>query len=216
MSGLVIQDLWPSCVSLQKPLSQDITGSLPVVELFCCETLDGCAKATYCSPKTVSLFQEPIKCKAPGNPENGHSSGEIYTVGAEVTFSCEKGHQLMGTTKLTCLESGEWSHPIPYCEGVFNKFPMFMVFGDPRHSRGRNVKDYIASVFLAFKTQLLGSFVNVTRKPRAVLELAEILPTLTKNSTAVCFLSSKLFPVVHQLFQKTVALMDQHLPMAVK
>uniref|UniRef100_A0A2K6EQD9 Sushi, von Willebrand factor type A, EGF and pentraxin domain-containing protein 1 n=1 Tax=Propithecus coquereli TaxID=379532 RepID=A0A2K6EQD9_PROCO len=61
---------------------------------------------------------EPVKCKAPGNPENGHSSGEIYTVGAEVTFSCEDGYQLMGVTKITCLESGEWNHLIPYCEGI--------------------------------------------------------------------------------------------------
>ncbi|KAM4876293.1 sushi, von Willebrand factor type A, EGF and pentraxin domain-containing protein 1 [Thomomys bottae] len=61
---------------------------------------------------------EPIKCRAPGNPENGHSSGEIYTVGAEVTFSCEEGHRLLGVTKITCLETGEWNHLPPYCEAV--------------------------------------------------------------------------------------------------
>ncbi|KAF4019587.1 hypothetical protein G4228_011363 [Cervus hanglu yarkandensis] len=61
---------------------------------------------------------EPIKCKTPGNPENGHSSGETYTVGAEVTFSCEEGYQLVGAARITCLESGEWSHLIPYCEAV--------------------------------------------------------------------------------------------------
>ncbi|MBZ3871168.1 Sushi, von Willebrand factor type A, EGF and pentraxin domain-containing protein 1 [Sciurus carolinensis] len=61
---------------------------------------------------------EPIKCKAPGNPENGHSSGEIHTVGAEVTFSCEEGYQLVGVTKITCLESGEWNHPRPHCEAL--------------------------------------------------------------------------------------------------
>ncbi|XP_070287020.1 sushi, von Willebrand factor type A, EGF and pentraxin domain-containing protein 1 [Myotis yumanensis] len=61
---------------------------------------------------------EPIKCKAPRNPENGHSSGEIYTVGAEVTFSCEEGYRLMGANKITCSESGEWSHLIPHCEAV--------------------------------------------------------------------------------------------------
>uniref|UniRef100_A0A8C2PBT7 Sushi, von Willebrand factor type A, EGF and pentraxin domain containing 1 n=1 Tax=Capra hircus TaxID=9925 RepID=A0A8C2PBT7_CAPHI len=61
---------------------------------------------------------EPIKCKTPGNPENGHSSGETYTVGAEVTFSCEEGYQLVGVARITCLESGEWSHLIPYCEAV--------------------------------------------------------------------------------------------------
>ena len=143
---------WLSCVSLQKSFFffflLDVTGTLPVVEL-----LNDSVKATYCSPKTLSVFQEPIKCKAPGNPENGHSSGEIYTVGAEVTFSCEEGYQLNGTTKVTCLESGEWSHPIPNCEGMFSKFPTCMVFGNPRHWRGRNVRGYVVSMFLVFKTQ---------------------------------------------------------------
>lgn len=59
-----------------------------------------------------------MKCPNPGNPEHGHLYGDTYGVGSEVTFSCEKGFQLSGVTKLTCMESGEWSHPIPYCEGV--------------------------------------------------------------------------------------------------
>lgn len=157
------------------------------MELFCRETLDGCVKATYCSPKTASLFQEPIKCKAPGNPENGHSSGEIYTVGAEVTFSCKEGYQLMGANKITCSESGEWNHLIPHCEGMLSKFPTLMVLGNPRHLRARNVKDCIASMFLVSKTQLLGLCVNMTRKPRATLELSETLHTLTKKSNAFVF-----------------------------
>lgn len=59
-----------------------------------------------------------MKCRNPGNPANGRLYGDIYSVGSEVTFSCEEGFQLTGVTKLTCMESGQWSHPIPYCEGV--------------------------------------------------------------------------------------------------
>lgn len=103
-----------------------------------------------------SLFQEPIKCKSPGNPENGYSFGEIYTVGAQVTFSCEEGHQLMGVTEITCLESGEWSHLIPHCEGTLSKFFVCIVFGNLRNLRCRNVKCYVISVFFMFKTQPLG------------------------------------------------------------
>lgn len=142
--------------------------------LFCCEILHACVVAIYCTTKTVSLFQEPIKCKAPGNPENGHSFGEMYTVGAKVTFSCEEGHQLMGVTEITCLESGEWSHVIPYCEGMLSKFPMFMVFGNSRNFRCGNVNCYVVSIFFVLKTKLLGSYLNRTRKPRAPLELLEI------------------------------------------
>lgn len=59
-----------------------------------------------------------MKCRNPGIPEHGHLFGDTYSVGSEVRFSCEEGFQLTGVTKLTCMESGEWSHPIPYCEGV--------------------------------------------------------------------------------------------------
>ncbi|EMP30778.1 Sushi, von Willebrand factor type A, EGF and pentraxin domain-containing protein 1 [Chelonia mydas] len=61
---------------------------------------------------------EPVKCKNPGNPEHGHSYGDNYSVGSEVTFSCEEGFQLIGATRVTCLQSGGWSHLIPYCEAV--------------------------------------------------------------------------------------------------
>ncbi|XP_004677499.1 PREDICTED: sushi, von Willebrand factor type A, EGF and pentraxin domain-containing protein 1 [Condylura cristata] len=73
---------------------------------------------------------EPLKCKAPGDPENGHSSGEIYTVGSKVTFSCEEGYQLMGESKLTCLESGEWSQMIPYCKALSCGAPAIPENGD--------------------------------------------------------------------------------------
>uniref|UniRef100_A0A8C3QYS8 Sushi, von Willebrand factor type A, EGF and pentraxin domain-containing protein 1 n=1 Tax=Cyanoderma ruficeps TaxID=181631 RepID=A0A8C3QYS8_9PASS len=61
---------------------------------------------------------EPVKCRNPGNPVHGHLYGDTYSVGSQVTFSCKEGFQLTGATKLTCMESGEWNHPIPYCEGV--------------------------------------------------------------------------------------------------
>ncbi|XP_055973137.1 sushi, von Willebrand factor type A, EGF and pentraxin domain-containing protein 1 [Sorex fumeus] len=63
---------------------------------------------------------EPVKCKAPGNPDNGKrdSSEEAYMVGASITFSCEEGYQLTGVSTVTCLESGEWNHLVPYCKAV--------------------------------------------------------------------------------------------------
>lgn len=64
-----------------------------------------------------SFPSEPVKCRDPGKPQHGLLSGDTYSVGSEVTFSCEEGFRLAGVTKLTCLESGEWSHPVPYCEG---------------------------------------------------------------------------------------------------
>ncbi|XP_028910838.1 sushi, von Willebrand factor type A, EGF and pentraxin domain-containing protein 1 isoform X8 [Ornithorhynchus anatinus] len=85
-----------------------------------CHNTNGSYVCTCIPPYTGNgkKCAEPIKCKDPGNPENGHSFGEIFSVGSEVTFSCEEGYQLMGVSKLTCLESGEWNHLIPYCEAV--------------------------------------------------------------------------------------------------
>ncbi|XP_029470754.1 sushi, von Willebrand factor type A, EGF and pentraxin domain-containing protein 1 [Rhinatrema bivittatum] len=61
---------------------------------------------------------EPIKCERAGHPEFGRAFGDTYTVGSDVTFSCGEGYQLMGDTKIICLESGEWSRTIPYCQAV--------------------------------------------------------------------------------------------------
>ncbi|XP_019410274.1 PREDICTED: sushi, von Willebrand factor type A, EGF and pentraxin domain-containing protein 1, partial [Crocodylus porosus] len=62
--------------------------------------------------------KEPVKCKNPENPKNGHSYGEDYSVGGEVTFSCEEGFQLRGLSRVRCLATGVWSHMIPYCEAI--------------------------------------------------------------------------------------------------
>ncbi|XP_051818518.1 sushi, von Willebrand factor type A, EGF and pentraxin domain-containing protein 1 [Antechinus flavipes] len=85
-----------------------------------CLNTNGSYICTCISPYTGDgkKCAEPIKCKDPGKTDNGHSSGNIYTVGGEVTFSCEEGYQLIGVTKITCLESGKWSHQIPFCEGI--------------------------------------------------------------------------------------------------
>jgi hypothetical protein len=134
-------------------------GTLNVVEFLSCETLHGHVKSHI--PPKLSLFQEPIKCKAPGNPENGHSFGKIYTVGAEVTFTCEEGHQLIGVTKITCLESGEWSHLRPYCEGTLSKFSCLIMLSNLRKVTCRHVNCY---VFFVFETQVLGWCLNEQQK----------------------------------------------------
>uniref|UniRef100_A0A8C4N059 Sushi, von Willebrand factor type A, EGF and pentraxin domain-containing protein 1 n=1 Tax=Equus asinus asinus TaxID=83772 RepID=A0A8C4N059_EQUAS len=84
---------------------------------------------------------EPVKCKPPGNPENGHSSGEIYTVGAEVTFSCEEGHHLQGPSVIECSASGSWDRAPPTCHLVFCGEPPAIkdavITGKP--GKGRNI-----------------------------------------------------------------------------
>lgn len=79
-----------------------------------------------------------MKCRNPGDPANGHMYGDMYSVGSQVTFSCDEGFQLTGVTKLTCMESGEWSHSIPYCEGVVHGVTLDCNVRQCRDERGKS------------------------------------------------------------------------------
>ncbi|XP_053558647.1 sushi, von Willebrand factor type A, EGF and pentraxin domain-containing protein 1 [Bombina bombina] len=61
---------------------------------------------------------EPMKCNDPGEIENGNYSVTSFFVGSELGFSCNMGYNLIGRLSLTCLESGEWSDVIPYCQAI--------------------------------------------------------------------------------------------------
>uniref|UniRef100_A0ABM5FRU3 Sushi, von Willebrand factor type A, EGF and pentraxin domain-containing protein 1 isoform X2 n=1 Tax=Pogona vitticeps TaxID=103695 RepID=A0ABM5FRU3_9SAUR len=112
-------------------------GSWNVISPSCLD-VDECAVGSDCDPH-ASCFNtdgsyvctciypykgdgkkctEPVKCKHPGVPEHGHSHGDSFSVGSEISFLCDKGYQLKGVTQVVCLESGEWSHLTPYCEAI--------------------------------------------------------------------------------------------------
>ncbi|XP_008426204.1 sushi, von Willebrand factor type A, EGF and pentraxin domain-containing protein 1 isoform X1 [Poecilia reticulata] len=63
---------------------------------------------------------EPVKCQNPGSPEFGHRDGSSssFLVGSTVAFGCDGGYELMGSSRLLCLESGTWDHPVPYCRAL--------------------------------------------------------------------------------------------------
>lgn len=60
-------------------------------------------------------------CRDPGIPENGMRSGSRFHVGSELTFSCEPGFVLRGSTVLTCRYGNEddprWDADVPRCVG---------------------------------------------------------------------------------------------------
>ena len=35
---------------------------------------------------------------------------------AELVFECEEGFRMVGVNKLRCMESGNWSNSMPFCE----------------------------------------------------------------------------------------------------
>ncbi|XP_070546016.1 complement decay-accelerating factor-like [Ptychodera flava] len=54
-------------------------------------------------------------CVDPGAaPENGQKTGETYTHGSIVTYTCNDGYTLSGPGGLTCT-AGDWDNDVPTC-----------------------------------------------------------------------------------------------------
>ena len=49
-------------------------------------------------------------------PENGATTGANTTFDSVVTHTCDDGFVLVGADERRCLESGNWSAPLPSCE----------------------------------------------------------------------------------------------------
>ncbi|XP_071946577.1 complement factor B-like isoform X2 [Antedon mediterranea] len=56
-------------------------------------------------------------CRNPGTPINGRKVGRRYMLGDVVTFKCNKGFAIIGTSERTCLNTGAWSGTQPTCRG---------------------------------------------------------------------------------------------------
>ncbi|XP_073447245.1 sushi, von Willebrand factor type A, EGF and pentraxin domain-containing protein 1 isoform X2 [Aquarana catesbeiana] len=85
-----------------------------------CTNTEGSYICTCISPYTGNgkMCLEPLKCKDPGEFENGNFTGKEFGVGSELTFACNEGYILIGRDKVICLESGNWNTEIPHCQAV--------------------------------------------------------------------------------------------------
>ncbi|XP_038047435.1 sushi domain-containing protein 2-like [Patiria miniata] len=89
-----------------------ITGSLS----FANETLVVTVTITEVQKGLVKI----VSCGYPGDVENGLLSGSVYFVNATVDVACDDGFTLKGSSRLTCLEDGQWSSDLPVCAGMDN------------------------------------------------------------------------------------------------
>ncbi|XP_038055045.1 sushi domain-containing protein 2-like [Patiria miniata] len=87
-----------------------ITGSLS----FANETLVVESTITEVQKGLVKI----VSCGYPGDVENGLLYGSVYLVNATVDVACEDGFILKGSSRLTCLEAGQWSSDLPVCDGM--------------------------------------------------------------------------------------------------
>ena len=67
-----------------------------------------------------SIFVSPFiatNCKALGAPIYGTKSSSNYNVGSTITFTCNAGYSLQGSTSRTC-QGGGWTGTHPKCLGT--------------------------------------------------------------------------------------------------
>ena len=57
-----------------------------------------------------------INCGDPGVPSNGRRTGDNFGVRSTVTYQCNRGFVLVGSSSRTCQESGQWSGSLPTCK----------------------------------------------------------------------------------------------------
>uniref|UniRef100_A0A674ETW4 CUB and Sushi multiple domains 3 n=1 Tax=Salmo trutta TaxID=8032 RepID=A0A674ETW4_SALTR len=69
-----------------------------------------------------------VDCGHPGCPPNGQLSGDKFTFGSTVRYTCTGGRQLKGESARTCQLNGHWSVPMPFCSGDLGGFG---TCGDP-------------------------------------------------------------------------------------
>lgn len=63
-----------------------------------------------------------MTCGDPGTPVNGQRVLEDTTFDATVTYSCNDGYVLVGEKERQCGSEGQWSGPLPRCDGEWNHY----------------------------------------------------------------------------------------------
>ncbi|XP_078581988.1 E-selectin-like [Branchiostoma floridae x Branchiostoma japonicum] len=65
----------------------------------------------------VQIFPA-VQCPELTSPTNGDMSGSNVYGGGPITFSCDTGYNLVGSSTLTCQADGTWSGSPPTCEAL--------------------------------------------------------------------------------------------------
>lgn len=67
---------------------------------------------------SVEIIVHPVHCPAIVERKGLVASTKNTKMGVKVHFSCHNSNSLIGAPELTCLPSGSWSSPTPFCESV--------------------------------------------------------------------------------------------------
>ena len=72
-------------------------------------------------PNTLFSFLA-ITCREPDAPQYGRRTGNVFTAGSSVSFSCDVGYKIVGTSRLVCQNNGQWDNRVPRCIGGCTRF----------------------------------------------------------------------------------------------
>ncbi|XP_073089715.1 CUB and sushi domain-containing protein 2 isoform X4 [Manis javanica] len=70
---------------------------------------------TWDRPRPQCLL---VSCGHPGSPPHSQTSGDSYTVGAVVRYSCTGKRTLVGNATRMCGLDGHWTGSLPHCSGT--------------------------------------------------------------------------------------------------
>uniref|UniRef100_A0A8B9T508 Sushi domain-containing protein n=1 Tax=Anas platyrhynchos TaxID=8839 RepID=A0A8B9T508_ANAPL len=79
-----------------------------------------CASLSCSHGLAVTLLQSD-QCPMPPKIRNGQHDGHgktFFTTGMSVMYSCDPGYYLVGNAQVVCKTLGNWSQPMPRCEGA--------------------------------------------------------------------------------------------------
>ena len=112
--GVAVYHSAPVCPFLLTKLPINIPMSLHILQL----------KNVYNSE--LNFFQylylplfAGVSCGDPGVPANGAivQQAPSYLFESSLSFTCDRKYRLVGASRITCQENGDWSAPPPVCEG---------------------------------------------------------------------------------------------------
>ena len=63
----------------------------------------------------------PLSCGSPDANTNTTIIGKNFTLGSKITYTCPKGHSLIGEPVRACTTVGVWSGNAPTCKCEYNK-----------------------------------------------------------------------------------------------
>ncbi|CAG5854549.1 unnamed protein product [Menidia menidia] len=86
--------------------------------LFLLFATDNSRSAAGFSIRYESVKMESDSCLDPGIPVNGRRHGSSFSIGSQVSYTCDAGYTLSDQDPIVCEQIHQWSHALPSCDAL--------------------------------------------------------------------------------------------------